>query len=436
MADLFLTADMGEARKRQKLREQPSVTVNEIIMQVGAESTALSESMIDGRTGDNWIQDDQSKTMTHQRDKKGHMVRMSADDGEEVAHLHRLVREQSLDSVIVLMYVLTCLSPDLDPSGSCRAWIDTAEAAKQCGLLPTETKEAKRHARERVTSALAYGERATVIGRRRYPDSKTKSEASQIHSAYWAITDVEYLDKDLDQQGLPSTGRRLPIDPMIPPVRVFVVLSNRMEELITDPEWRQYLVGLRAVARIPAGKPSGQIARAVGLAFMTRAKIESKRAAADIRAVMNSEEPSQMIARERRWWLENFGIDTKSKTYKENPARLLEHWAQALELLSRREEEGGAEIIARIGEASSACASMERPDNRQGWLDEWLGEKVRFTPGAALAGRILMFDKGEQVPVGVARAILNKRGRPSTKPAPPRFTKLPTVAPQMIAAEK
>lgn len=437
MAGLFLDADMTEARKREARRSEPSVSVGDMILHTGQETRALAHSMIDGKTGANWARDDQARTLTHQR-LNSHQVRISAEEGEDLAPLCNLIAEQGLDSALVLMYVLSCLSPTLDPHGNCRAWIDTAEAARRCGILSTETRNLKYNARKKVTKVLAYGERATVTGRRTYRDGvKARAEASQVHSCFWAVTDVEYLDADLDQQGLPSTGRRLPIDPLVPPVRVFVTLSSRVEELLTDPEWRQYLVGLRAVAKIPAGKPSGQIARALGFAFMTEARMQIEAAASDIKALMEGREPSAMKARPRRWWLENFGIDVSSKTYTDHPARLLEHWAEALEILARHEEEGGSELIARRGEAANAAASMgTKGENRQGWLDSWLDEPVRFTPGAAIAGQVLSFVRGESLPVGVARLILNaKRGRPA-KPKAPRFVKLAPSIPAPVAASR
>lgn len=435
MGGLFLDADMNEAKARASRRGEPAVSVGQIINHTSAETRAVAHSLIDGASGAGWIENAQANTMTHQK-LKTHMVRITAEEGERLGSVYRLISEQSLDSAIVLMYVLSCLSPTLDPNGRAQAWIDTAEAARRCGLLRNENKADKTRARTKVAKVLAYGERATVIGQRYYRENK-KAEASKIYSTFWAVTDVEYLDSDLDQQGLPSSGRLLPIDPLVPPVRVYVSLSYRVQELLTDPEWRQYLVGLRSVAEIATGQPSGQLARAIGFAFMTETRIEMEAAAADIKLCMEGKEPKHMKARERRWWLENFGIDTKSKTYKDNPARLLEHWAQALETLSKRSEDGGAELIARRGEAASAAASMEaKGDRRQGWLDRWLDEPVRFTPGGAIAGQVLSFVSGEALPVGVARILLNgRRGRPA-KPKPAAFYRISPVAPQAVEAQK
>lgn len=440
MTGLFFDADMTEAREREARRARPSVSVQDLILHNGQETRALVHSMIDGRSLAFWTADEQGRCMTHTR-LKSHQVRLSADEGEELALLCKLIEEQSLDSALVLMYILSCLSPTLDPNGNCRAWIDTAEAARRCGLLSTETKARKNEARDKVSKVLMFGERATVTGRRTYRDgARAKAEASQIHSCFWAVTDVEYLDADAEQQSLhPISSRKLPLDTLswVPPVRVFVTLSSRVEELLTDPEWRQYLVGLRAVAKIPAGKASGQLARAIGFAFMTQTKIEIEAASSDIKALMEGREPSKMKARPRRWWLENFGVDLTSKTYKDNPARLVEHWAEALEILSRHEEEGGSELIARRGEAASAAASMaSKGEARQGWVNSWLDEPVRFTPGAALAGQVLSFVRGESLPVGVARTILNgKRGRPA-KARPARFVKISPQIPAPIATSR
>lgn len=418
---------LDEAKERAKRLTEPSVSVCDIIMHNGQETRAVVDSMIDGKTGANWNHDEQARHFVHQRGKT-HMVRVMAEEGEELALVGKLISSQGLDSAILLMYVLSCLSPNLDPNGRCRVWIDTAEAARKCGLLPRETRELKDAARIKVTETLIYGERATVIGKRTYRDGKSKAEASSVVASYWGVLDAEYLDADINQNGLPSSGgRRIPLNPVVPPVRVFVVLSDTIEKLITVPEWRQYLVGLRAVAEVPAGKPSGQIARALGFAFMSQVRMQMEAAASDIKALMNGEEPGSMKARPRRWWLENFGVDVHSKTYQDHPSYMVEHWAEALEKLAGAETNGGAELIARRGEAASAADSMAtRGTKPRGWYEEWLDEPVRFTPGPALAGQVLSFMRNESLPVGVARILLNKPGRPGRKKALPGVVKIPS----------
>jgi len=375
-------------------------------------------SMADGPTGKGWEQDEQAAKATYRTGS--HVVSVRAEQGEEMALVMALVNNQGTDAAVTLMYILTVLAPTLDPESRCSAWIDTAEAAKCCGLLSTETKAKKHDARMKVTRALIYGERAEVVGKRTYRGDGKKEQASSVHSVVWVISDAEYIDEGAVQGGLPSTGAKLPLNPVCPPVRAYVQLSAHWRKLLTDPEWRQYLSGFQSVASIPAGKPSGQIARAIGIGFMCECRMQIKSAAADIKGCFNGEDPKAMRARPRRWWLDEFGFDADTKTYRDHPAELVKHWAQALEILSGDVESGGAELIARKGEAANASTMLGETKERRGWnwLEEWLEEPVRFTPGPRLASQILGFERGEIVPINITRAVLNaKPGRPY-KPKP------------------
>lgn len=426
MSGLFNPVDVArkdqETKERASRRKEPSISVSDMIMHTSQEARQLAASMADGPTKRNWEADEQGRAYTH-GGSRTHSVRLHAEEGEELALVGKLIEEQGLDSAILLMYTLSCLSPDLDPNGRGSAWIDTAEAARRCGLLSHESKTKKYEARMKVTRTLIYGERATVVGKRTYRDNK-KAEASSVYSAIWGVTDAEYLDGTEEQGGLPSDARRLPLNPVTPPVRCYVQLSARWRELLADPDWRQYLVGLRSVASIPSGQPSGQIARAIGFAFMCECRSQAARAAADIKAIFDGEEPRTMMARPRRWWLENFGVDPMD--YASRPQRLVEYWAQALESLSGHIDTGGAELIARKGEAASASVSLDHGPEHRGWFQKWLDEPVRFTPGAALAPQLLRIESGEEVPVGVSRVVL--QGRPGRPVKPKPVTRIRTSA--------
>lgn len=365
-------------------RNEPSASVDKIILHTGQEFRTLASSMSEGKTLHNWTCDDVLQAYTYTQGTT-HTVSIYAQEGEQLSLVRTLIEKQGLDSAIVLMYILSCLSPDLDKFGSFSAWIDTAEAARKCGLLTTETTPLKRAARKKVANVLVYGARAVLTGGRSYQDGKVL-EATIVQSSIWGITDVEYVKNNKDSLDLPSSGLQIQIDGDTPPVRAYVQVSAKFRELLTNPSWRQYLVGLQTIASIAAGKPSGQIARAIGFAFMNECRMQIKEAAKDIEMVHKNEDSENMRSRPRRWWLENFGFDTQD--YSSHPGRLVELWAQALETLSKE----GTELIAKRGEAANAAAALEtRGKKHRNWFHEWLNEPVRFTPGNAIAEQIVNF---------------------------------------------
>lgn len=406
------------------------------------EGRAFAFAAIDASKGDNWEINHQALSYYHKnRATKDYSTRIAADTESDLPQIADLISSQGLDTILVTMYVLNCLSPNLDPNDNTQCWIDTAVAAQACGLLTREGAAHKEVARMKVTRALIFGERARVTGRRYYRDptvARAKREASYIDSNIWGITDVEWtyrpgeVPDDLtgglpsDSMGGISREQRdshvLPINPISSPRKVFVSLSARWKEQLIDPEWREYVLGLRGLASIPAGKPSGQIARAVGFGFMTEARIQASKAGKDVSLCLDGKEPCNMMARPRRWWLETFGIATDR--YKDHPARLVEYWAEALELLATEEGHGGAELLARRGEVVNARQIATNWEPKQGRIEEWLQEEVRFTPGGAFAVHLAASQTpGLHVSLGIFRRLVNDRGRPrKPKPAPVKLT--------------
>ena len=118
MSGLFNPVDV--ARKEQESKEcaarrrEPSVSVTDMIMHTSQEARQLAASMADGPSKRNWEADEQGRSYTH-GGSKTHSVRIHAEEGEELALVGHLITEQGLDSAILLMYTLSCLSPDLDP---------------------------------------------------------------------------------------------------------------------------------------------------------------------------------------------------------------------------------------------------------------------------------------------------------------------------------
>lgn len=422
-------------------KNQAQTVEGGLILHTPLEGRALSLAAIDGGKGANWETNTQGLYMHHKnRETRNYRTRIAADTEEDLPQVAHLIADQGLDTVLVTMYVLNVLSPNLDPTDNTQAWIDTAVAAQACGLLTREGSEAKEAARLKVTRALLFGELARVTGKRTYRDptvAKARSEASYVDSSIWALSDVEWTNRpgeevDGELMGLPSDcmggekglqrggqgGRLLPINPITAPRKVFVSLSARWKEQLIDPEWREYALGLRGLASIPAGKPSGQIARAVGFGFMTEARIQAQKAGKDVSLCLDGKEPCNMIARPRRWWLETFGIDTA--VYRKHPARLVKYWAEALELLATEEEHGGAELIARRGEVVKARQLASEWTPAQGKAEAWLQEPVRFTPGGTFAAHLASSQTpGLYVSLGIIRRLVNEKGRPRKPRAAP-----------------
>lgn len=418
-----------------------------LILHSPQEARAFGLAAIDGGKGENWEMNTQARQMYHaNRATRGHKTRIVAETEEDLPQIAELVKGQGLDTILVMMYVLNVLSPDLDPNGNTQAWIDTAVAAQACGLLVREGAEAKEDARMKVTRALLFGQLARVTGKRTYRDPtarKALTEASYVDSNVWGLTDVEWVYRpgqapagESEASGLPDSGSGLysgiiPINPVCAPRKVYVSLSARWKELLLDPDWREYVHGLRGLAALPSGQPSGQIARAVGFGFMTEARIAAEKAGKDVSLAINGQEPCHMMARPRRFWLETFGINPEAH----RPARLVKYWAEALELLAAEEERGGAELIARRGEVVAARQLAADWEHKQGRIESWLETPVRFTPGGTFAAYLAMSQNpGLHIGPVIIRKLINERGRPRRpRPAPEKATPAPFL--QFVAGK-
>jgi hypothetical protein len=420
-----------------KDKNRASTVEGGLLLHTTQEARALGLAAIDGGRGQNWETSIRERQMYHSNNVvRGHKTRIIAETEADLPQIAELVKGQGLDTILVMMYVLNVLSPDLDPNGNTQAWIDTAVAAQACGLFTREGSEAKEEARLKVTRALLFGHLSRVTGNRTYRDPtarKALSERSYVDSTIWGLTDAEWTYRpgqapqgEASGSGLPDAGSSgvpgaagagsgvIPYNPVTAPRKVYVSLSARWKELLLDPDWREYVHGLKSLAAIGSGQPSGQIARAVGFGFMTHARIEKEAAGKDVSLAINGEAPRHLKMHPRKWWLETFGIDPS----KFRPARLVKYWADALETLAAEEGHGGAELIARRGEVVAARQLANEWERSQGSIETWLETPVRFTPGGHFAAYLAMAENpGLHIGPVIIRKLINERGRPG-KPAP------------------
>jgi hypothetical protein len=206
-----------------------------------------------------------------------------------------------------------------------------------------------------------FGERAQVIGARRgrYKDKHSGKEIDTvIRQAPWRIHSTESPDQ-------PSL---FPSDDV--PVRVEIVMSREWTELLTSPQFAQYLPLGESLGAIPGNKPSGAWARVIGLALANFWR-RNPRAAFD-----GSIRPT------RRELLDRFPPKTgtvESVLYGPHPWRAVEYWYGALKILVR------SGFVAGGGEAAYTAAEKRKTMPRQEWQEDWLEENIELYPGEDMA---------------------------------------------------
>jgi hypothetical protein len=227
------------------------------------------------------------------------------------------------------------------------------------GWKPRSTLE-RETMRRRVWRWLAMFDAAQVIGRRpgkyRDPDSKEVID----------LTSIDALIR--------ITGQRKPaqlaFDASVPPIEVTYAAGPWIEKWRGNRQILTYFaVDVRKLAAIPAGKPSGAWAQAIGLALHQRWRERS--AYSEIHHV--GEDRSLTVnfgTFTRRELLDLFPPDPSVDEVLNgpNPRYAKDYWHDAIQLLKYKG------IVSYYKEFGAL------PDKRQGWQQAWLDQKIDIRP--------------------------------------------------------
>jgi hypothetical protein len=259
---------------------------------------------------------------------------------------------------VLLLHVLLGAALRQAECGRLYAAATLDELIAAIGWVPHSTADRKAM-RRRVWRWLLLTESLVVIGERRgmYRDPETRKVLD--------LTSRDALIRVMGQRreaGLVS-------DSSEPPLEVTFAPGPWVEQWLGRRDILAYFGDVRRLAEIPAGKPAGAWAQAIGLALQ---QIWRERASRTV--VAHAGEDRHLTVRPdtvtRRQLLDMF---PPTPTVHEvlggpNPRRAKDYWKDAIQLLR---EQG---LVGRCAEVRALAPK------RQGWADDWLDQPLEIRP--------------------------------------------------------
>lgn len=170
-------------------------------------------------------------------------------------------------------------------------------------------------------------------------------------------------------------GRRNPLqaglfDDSQPPIEVSIVAGQWVDKFRDNPHVLTYFGDVRRIGEIPAGKPSGAWAQAVGLALHQRWREGSSRA-----SVSTVGEDNHLTIKNARPFTRRdlLGLFPPQPTVDEilesdHPSRAREYWRDAIKMLQ------GQGVVGHYAEVQPL------PTKRQNWQAAWLDQPLDIRP--------------------------------------------------------
>jgi hypothetical protein len=274
-----------------------------------------------------------------------------------IENLRAELRQAGLPAVLLLHVVI---GTALDKLISRRVYVDVSidDLIEAIGWDPRSRQE--REAQRRIVWRwIALFDAMKVIGRRpgKYRDPDTR----------------EVIDLTSDDALIRITGRRVPaqlaLDDSMPPLEVTYVAGSWIEQWKGNHQVLTYFGDVRKLGAIPARRPSGAWAQAIGLALQQCWRERS--ADADVTRVGDQNTLTVRLKPfSRRELLDMFPPNPTvgDVLQSANPKRAQEYWREAITQLKRARVVGFYKEIDQL------------PDKRQGWADAWLGQPLDIRP--------------------------------------------------------
>ncbi|MBV9327488.1 MAG: hypothetical protein JO352_27420 [Chloroflexi bacterium] len=300
-----------------------------------------------------------------------HAVRGSALETKLVSHplldwlglpntidnLRAELRRAGLPAVLLLHVVI---GTALDKLVARRLYVDVSidDLIEAIGWDPRSRSE-RESQRRTVWRWISLFDAMKVIGRRpgKYRDPDTR----------------EVIDLTSDDALIRITGRRVPaqlaLDDSVPPLEVTYVAGPWIEQWRGNHQVLTYFGDVRKLGDIPARRPSGAWAQAIGLALQQCWRERS--ADADVARVGDHNILTVRFKPfTRRELLDMFppSPTVGDVLQSGNPKRAQEYWREAITQLKR------ARVVGFYKEVE------ELPDKRQGWADAWLTQPLDIRP--------------------------------------------------------
>jgi hypothetical protein len=267
------------------------------------------------------------------------------------------LRQLGLPAVLLLH---VCLGAALEAASGQRLGVRHSidEMIRAIGWQPRSRAE-RAAARRKVWRWMAVFSALQVVGKRagRYKDPDT-GEVYDLTSR----SELLHIGERLDPE-------QLSFDPGQPPVAITYNAGPWMQKWAGNHRVLTYFGDVRKLAAIPAGKPSGAWAQAIGLALQQWWREQSATAAP---ALLGPDQPAVRFAQRptRRLLLDMFPPTPTAEDIltSRDPGRARRYWRDAIALLKQ------AGVIAHYRELGAL------PAKRQGWGREWLDQELDIRP--------------------------------------------------------
>jgi hypothetical protein len=274
-----------------------------------------------------------------------------------VESLREELRRAGLPAVLLLH---TVIAGSLERAEKNRLYVTVAvdDLLGAIGWKPRSAVE-RETMRHKVWRWMALFDAAQVVGQRpgKYRDPDTKQEI-----------DLQSVDSLIR-----ITGQRKPaqlaFDNSVPPLEVTYAAGPWVEKWRGNRVILSYFGDVRRLAAIPAGKPSGAWAQAVGLALHQKWRERSARA--EVAHVGADKALTVRFGTFTRRELLDFCLPDPSVDDVlggPNPRYAKDYWRDAIALLKQKG------VISHYQEIGTL------PDKRQGWQDAWLDQRLDVRP--------------------------------------------------------
>lgn len=410
----FQRAFDGVARaKRQRLPDH-------IPQQTSQEVRSLAVAISDGRTFTRWEEVLGEVALRHVIADEPFQVKFAPGPalmahlggGQDLEALRKEIERCDLDAVLLFYETLGSLVLQQESAGSSyfTTSLDDLIDALGWNKAARQSSEARGLLRERIYHWLMVFDGMKVIGMRpghyRDPDSRKQLELMSEDAL------IRIVGQKVSTEVRDSEGRPMPLE-------VTFAAGPWIEQFRGNRQILAEFGNVRAIARIPGGKPSGAWARCIAMTLYQRWREGASRTGSgdegENTAGSKSAAPAKSVVRWRPFTRRQLlrGLfkaepDVLGLLEGANPIRALEYWREAIQVLKDEGIVSQVRAVTPLEWLKEDAISIRRPAQ---WRDQWIDQPLDFTPGEAeLEAAREIRERAAQVQA--AFSAKRKRGRP------------------------
>lgn len=386
-------------------RGKPQKLPDAIPQQTSQEVRSLAVAISDGRTLERWTEIVGEVALRHVIEGEPFQVKFSPGPalmgylggGQDIGALKKEMEHCDLDAVLLFYETLGSLVLQQEVKGSSyfTASLDDLIAAVGWNNEARRSSEARRMLREKIYHWLMVFDSMKVIGMRpghyRDPDSKKQLELTSEDAL------IRLVGQKVSNEVRTADGRPMPLE-------VTFAAGPWIEQFKGNRQILAEFGNVRAIARIPGGKPSGAWARCIAMTLYQRWREGASRTRTGESGLVQWK---PFTRRQLLRGLFKAEPDVMELLQSPNPIRALEYWKDALQILKEEGIVSKVKPVKVLEWLKEDAIALRRPAQ---WRDEWLDQPLDFVPGEAelQAAREIML-RAEEIRQERPR---RKRGRP------------------------